>query len=156
MVISLCGNRNSVIYAINELSKIYKDKLLVCDIWKEEFNTKIDSEKYKYELLDKHKNLDEARKKHVHYITETVNNKVNTILDENKDKIIILIGNCILSNDINKTIFFNKSNLKILITNRNTSDMYSPFNHKFLYKKENFDYVIYDDEKDKIKELIKL
>ena len=76
----------------------------------------------------------------------------------NKDKIIILITDNILSKDIDKTSYFNISDLKILVTseyNFNLDTNYT-LSHKNLYNKEEFDIILDTNNEIDIKRLVKI
>lgn len=77
---------------------------------------------------------------------------MNNFIKENKDKIIILVSNGILSVDIDDTVFFNQSDLKILLNSQNECGSIL----EKTYDTTQFDYVINDVEKININKLLKL
>ncbi len=145
MVICLCGDDKSKI--INELKRVYKDKLIVFNYYHTTFKTIIDTESVKYKLQDECENLNEARNIYRNYVNDIVTNKTNEFIENNKDKIIVLISDNILSHDLDKTVFFDKSDLKILI-HCNDSE--------YKYDENKFDLIINKNENIDIKKLVKL
>lgn len=157
MIISLCGDEFDKNVVIKGLKEVYKDKLVICDYYKINFQTIVETESIRHKLNSECDTLDSADRIYRKYIDKIVLSKTNEFLNNNKDKIILLISNNILSKDINKTPFFNRSNLKILITSEGKfNDSYSIFSHKRLYDKNKFDYVIDSKEEIDIKKLVKL
>lgn len=157
MIISLCGDEKDKKGVIKELKEVYKDKLVICDYFKLYFNTVVENEKVKYKLDSECDTLDNAYRAYSKYVDRIVFNKINELLNKNKDKIILLISNNVLSKDVNKISFFNKSDLKILITTEEKFNKpYSIFNHKKLYDKNKFDVIIDSNEKIDVKKLVKV
>lgn len=165
MIISLCGDNTHKKTIIKELKDIYKDNIVICDYFKISFDTTIELEKQLYEYIsskrdelnkadiDVIKFTNKARKRHRQLINTKVNESVNDFLDINKDKIILLVSDSILCKDINRTKFFTKSDLKILI---DVDKTYSTLKLKQKYSKNKFDYVIDNMEKIDVKKLVKL
>ena len=157
MIISLCGDDFDKKRVMEELKKIYKDKLVICDFYKITFRTLVETESIKYKLIKECESLESSHRMYMKYVDRIVSNKVNEFLENNKDKIILLISNNLLSKDINNTPYFKKSDLKILVTSeKKLNDSYSVFNHKRLYNINKFDYVLYDNEKIDVKKLVKI
>lgn len=157
MIISLCGDEFDKNSIIKELKNIYKDELVICDIYNIAFKTKIETENIKYKLDGKCESLENSYRMYVKYVNKIVSNKIDKFLENNKNKIILLISNNILSKDVNKTPYFKKSDLRILITSeKKFKDSYSIFNHKNLYDKKKFDYVLDSNEEVNVKKLVKL
>lgn len=157
MIISLCGDEFDKNSVIKELEAIYKDKLVICDFYKIFFKTKIETENIKYKLDSKCESLESSYRMYIKYVNKIVSNKIDEFLENNKNKIILLISNNILSKDVNKTPYFKKSDLKILITSeKKFKDSYSVFDHKKLYDKNKFDCVFDTGEEIDIKKLVKL
>lgn len=156
MIISLCGDKKDKEIIINDLKEIYGDKILVCNYFKLYFNTYIKEEKKKYDLAQKYnsKVANQMFKKHINKI---VTIKMKRILNS-KNKIIILISDNVLTRDINKTHYFNISDLKILITSEENFNLNSssPFSHKNLYNKNDFDIILDKNDKIDVKKLVKL
>ena len=153
MIISLCGNKEDKEIVINKLKEVYKDKIILCNYFYIYFNTCIETEKKKYEFQKKY-NIDTANKMYKEYINKIVSIKMKKILN-NRDKIIILITDNILSKDIDKTSYFNISDLKILIPPKYKLNLdYSIDNN--LYNKEDFDIVLDTNNEIDIKKLVKI
>ena len=144
MIICLCGNEKSKV--LNELKQVYKDKLIVFNYYHTTFRTIVDTESVRYKLESDCKSLEDARKLYSEYVNDIVTNKTNEFIENNKDKIIVLISDNVLSKDLDKTEFFNKSDLKILV---NSDTIYK-------YDESKFDLVIYKNENIDIKKLVKL
>jgi len=157
MVISLCGDEKGKNVLINELIRVYGDKIVICNYFNVIFNTVIDNEAIKYRMIDDCDNLDNAREMFSNYIKEMVSTKIYQFLKVNKDKIIILISNNILTYDIDKTSFFKNTDLKLLITSDDKFDNKDYLlNCKELYDINSFDYVIKNGESIDIKRLVRL
>lgn len=151
MIISLCGDIENKIILLNEFKKEYGDKLVIWDYFEIAFRTVIENEKQKYDLIDNCSNLKEARKLFNDLIDKIMSDKFNTFCENNKDKIILLITDNVICVDIDKTEFFDKSDLKILsiynsLDNESEED----------YDESLFDYVVKNNEKIDIKKLVKL
>ena len=144
MIICLCGNEKSKV--LNELKQVYKDKLMVFNYYHTTFRTIVDTESVRYKLESDCKSLEDARKLYSEYVNDIVTNKTNEFIENNKDKIIVLISDNVLSKDLDKTEFFNKSDLKILV---NSDSIYK-------YDESKFDLVINKNENIDIKKLVKL
>ena len=99
---------------IKFLKDLYGEKIAVCDYFHISFNATIETEKYRHELFDKYDYSKESTASYHNYVDEIVNERVNNFLLNNKEKIIVLIDS-FLGEDINKTVFFNKSYFKVLI-----------------------------------------
>lgn len=152
MIISLCGEEKIKKDIISYLKNIYGSNILICNYFLLGFKTTIEYERKYYEMLSKRQESDFRK-----YIDDIVNRKINEILSDNKDKVILLISDNILSKDIDKTNFFNKSDLKILaLSEKHNDGQESILHNQNSYNKNNFDFVINDTNKDKLKKLIKL
>lgn len=148
MIISLCGDEFDKKYIIQELQKVYGEKLVVINYFQEAFNERITNESQKMSM---------THEAFLNEIVEIVNTKITKIINNNRDKIIILISNNILEKEINKTPFFNISDLKILVTSDKSSDFEDPiFGHQILYNKAEFDYVINRDTPEDVRKLVRL
>lgn len=147
MVISICGDNVYKKILINKLSDIYRDKVIVCDYFSIKFNSVIDTEKYKYELLEISKSLDEARLKYSKLVDKTVNERIDKCLEENKNKIIILTNDSVLNNDFYDTKYFINSDIKILIIVENIDDKN--------YDQRLFDIVLNDIKDIDVRKLVK-
>lgn len=148
MIISLCGDLGIKKIIIEEMEKKYKDKIVVCDYFQIMFNTVIDNERIKYQMLDNCSCLIEARKLFQNHVNKIVSDKINFLLEHNKNKIVLLITDNILTADIDKTDFFNKSDLKILAIDE--------LDESEVYDKTHFDYIFNRNEKINIKRVLKL
>lgn len=157
MLISLCGDDFDKKQVMEELKKVYEDKLVICVFYKITFRTLVETENIKYKLDKEYKSSESSHRIYMKYVNRIISNKVDEFLENNKDKIILLISNNVLSKDINNTPYFKKSDLKILVTSeKKLNDSYSAFSHKRLYNINMFDSVIYDIEKTDVKKLVKL
>lgn len=140
MIISLCGDEDDKQMIIQELQKVYGDKLLVINYFKEVFNERINNSQLRNSLL-----LREFNKQ----ISEIVQKKLDETIRNNQDKIILLISNNILEEDVNKLPWFKLSKIKILVTSDKKNcqnDML--WGHQVLYNKDDFNYII--DSQDKV------
>jgi len=156
MIISLCGDQEDKKIVIKELKEIYKDKLVVCDIFQVNFRNVIENEKIKYKLQNEYTDFDIANRIFNNYIKRLVNKEINNLLYKNKDKIVLLVSDNVISRDIDKTPFFKKSDLKILITSEEKYKYPNSIrNHNNLYNKNKFDYIIDVKEKIDVKRLVK-
>ena len=144
MIICLCGNEKSKV--LNELKQVYKDKLMVFNYYHTTFRTIVDTESVRYKLESDCKSLEDARKLYSEYVNNIVTNKTNEFIENNKDKIIVLISDNVLSKDLDKTEFFDKSDLKILVNS----------DSRYEYDKSKFDLVIDKNQNIDIKKLVKL
>ena len=144
MIICLCGNEKSKV--LNDLKQVYKDKLMVFNYYHTTFRTIVDTESVRYKLESDCKSLEDARKLYSEYVNDIVTNKTNEFIENNKDKIIVLISDNVLSKDLDKTDFFDKSDLKILV---NSDSIYK-------YDESKFYLVINKNENIDIKKLVKL
>ena len=144
MIICLCGSDKSKV--INELKQVYKDKLIVLNYYHTTFRTIVETESIRYKLETECKSFKDARKLYDKYVKNIVTNKTNEFIENNKDKIIVLISDNILSKDLDKTDFFNKSDLKILVNS----------DSKYEYDENKFDLIIDKNENVDIKRLVKL
>lgn len=156
MIISLCGDLEDKKLVIKELKDVYKDKLLICDYFQICFKNVIKNEKIKYKLQNEYNDFNRANRIFNNYIKRLVVKEMNNLLDKNKDKIILLMSNNVISYDVDKTPFFKKSDLKILITSEEKYKYPNSIrNHNNLYNKNKFDYVIDVKEKIDVKRLVK-
>ena len=147
MVISICGDDKYKNILINKFKDIYKDKLGIYNYSNIKFKSIIDTEKYKYELLESSISLESARLKYSKIVDNTVKNRLDKLLDDNKDKIIILTNDSVLSKDFYFNKYFLESDIKVLVSCENIDDIN--------YNKELFDYVfsnVYDID---VKRLVK-
>lgn len=147
MIISLCGDEYDKQMIIQELQKVYGNKLLVINYFKEVFDERIDNTKLRNSLL-----LEEFNKR----ISEIVQEKIDEIIKNNQDKIIVLISNNILEVDIDKLPWFKLSKIKILVTSDKKNcqnDML--WGHQVLYNNEAFDYVINSQDKVSYRKLVR-
>lgn len=144
MIISLCGSDK--IKVINELKEVYGDKLIVFNYYHTTFRTIVDTESVRYKLESECKSFKDARKLYSEYVNDIVTNKTNEFIENNKDKIIVLISDNVLSKDLDKTEFFDKSDLKILVNS----------DSRYKYNKNKFDLVIDKNQNIDIKKLVKL
>lgn len=144
MIICLCGSDK--LKVINELKQVYKDKLIVFNYYHTTFRTIVDTESVRYKLETECKSFKDARKLYIEYVNNIVTNKTNEFIENNKDKIIVLISDNILLKDLDKTEFFDKSDLKILVNNET----------RYKYDDSKFDLVINNNENIDIKKLVKL
>ena len=131
MVISICGDNKYKNILINKFKEKYKDDVVKCDYFSIKFNSIIDTEKYKYELLDSSSSLEMARLEYSNVVDNTVKERINNFLDENKNKIILLTNDNVLNKDFYKTSYFIDSDIKVLVGNENSEE----------YNIELFDYV---------------
>ena len=144
MIICLCGNEK--LKVLNELKQVYKDKLIVFNYYHTAFRTIVETESVRYKLENDCKSFKDARKLYGEYVNNIVTNKTNEFIENNKDKIIVLISDNILSKDLDKTEFFDKSDLKILVNS----------DSRYEYDKNKFDLVIDKNQNINIKKLVKL
>lgn len=144
MIICLCGNEKSKV--LNELKQVYKDKIIVFNYYHTSFRTIVETESIKYKLQEECKSFKDARKLYIEYVNNIVTNKTNEFIENNKDKIIVLISDNVLSKDLDKTEFFDKSDLKILTSSHSG----------YKYDESKFDLVINKNENIDIKKLVKL
>ena len=144
MIICLCGNEKSKV--LNELKQVYKDKLIVFNYYYAAFRTIVEAESVRYKLENDCKSFKDARKLYSEYVNNIVTNKTNEFIENNKDKIIVLISDNVLSKDLDKTEFFDKSDLKILVNS----------DSRYEYDKSKFDLVIDKNQNIDIKKLVKL
>ena len=141
MVISICGDYLYKNILINQLKDVYKDKIVICYYFYIKFKSIIDTEKYKYKLLEKY-SLDRARLEYSKIIDNTVNERIDKFLEDNKDKIIIYN---VLNKDFYETKYFKDSDIKVLCDDNLNK-----------YNKELFD-VFIDDIKDiEVRKLVKV
>ena len=136
MIISICGDNKYKNILINKFKEKYKDAVVECDYFHIKFNSVINTEKYKYELLDSSSSLEKARLEYSNVVDNTVKERINNFLEVNKDKIIILISDEILNPCFYDTEYFMNSDIKILAVNENIDDIN--------YDKSLFDYVYND------------
>ena len=144
MIICLCGNEK--LKVLNELKQVYKDKLIVFNYYHATFRSIVETESVRYKLENDCKSFKDARKLYIEYVNNIVTNKTNEFIENNKDKIIVLISDNVLSKDLDKTEFFNKSDLKILVNS----------DSRYEYDKNKFDLVIDKNQNINIKKLVKL
>ena len=144
MIVCLCGNEK--LKVLNELKQVYKDKLIVFNYYHATFRSIVETESVRYKLENDCKSFKDARKLYGEYVNNIVTNKTNEFIENNKDKIIVLISDNILSKDLDKTEFFDKSDLKILVNS----------DSRYEYDKNKFDLVIDKNQNINIKKLVKL
>jgi len=153
MIISLCGNSNEKNILIKELKREYKDKVIICNYFNIFFQSVIENERIKYNLIDEFMDLNVARIKFSEFIEKEVNKKINILIANNQNRIIVLVTDNVLTPDIDKMYYFDKSDLKVLVV----SDEYD---YECLYNegydKERFDYLIDFKEEIDIRKLVKL
>lgn len=149
MLISLCGDNNEKDKILKQFKEEYKDTLIICNYFYIYFDTVIENENIKYKLLDEYKNAYDARIIFSRYIEKIVNNKINEYVNYDKDKIIIILTDNVLTPDINKTIYFEKSDIRVLVMNGDElSDSF--------YDKKMFDYVVDVKKEINVKKLVRL
>ena len=147
MTICLCGNIELKEKFIKSIKEIYDDKILICDLFYIKFNVIIDTEKIKYKLLDECNSLENARLEYQNIVDNITNKKIDKIINENKEKIILLIDKNILTNWFIHSSYFIKSDIKILF-----EDLIDDVN----YNKDVFDYVVKDFKDINIRKLVKV
>jgi len=147
MIISLCGNSELKDKFIKSIKEIHNDKVLICDVFHIKFNVIIDTEKIKYKLLDECKSLKNARLEYQNIVDNITNKKIDKIIKENQEKIILLIDKDILTNWFIYSFYFINSDIKILFED-NIDDVN--------YVKKDFDYVIKDFNDINIRKLVKI
>ena len=148
MVISLCGNEKYKKEFTSVIKDLFYNRVLLVDFYKIKFNVVLESEKIRYKMFDKCDSLEglEIVRKEIYKIIEdTTNDKINNIINSNKDKIILLIDINDISLGFVDYDFFKNSDIKILFENNN--DLY--------YDKSKFDYVINNTYKFDTKKLLK-
>ena len=145
MIICLCGNEK--LKVLNELKQVYKDKLIVFNYYYAAFRTIVETESVRYKLENDCKSFKDARNLYLEYVNEIVTNKTNEFIKNNKEKIIVLVSDNVLSKDLDKTEFFDKADLKVLTNSHNP---------RYEYDKSKFDLVIDKNENINIKKLVKL
>lgn len=156
MIISLCGNREDKEIVINKLRENYGEKVLVCNYSHLYFNACVENEKTGYDLEKKY-DIPTAYEMFRSHINKIVDTRIKDILNT-KDKIIVLMGDNILSSDINKTPYFDISDLKILITSEDRFNFDNSYilNHKKLYDKKEFDVILATNDEIDVKKLVKI
>lgn len=147
MIISLCGNHHDKNIIINYFKEVYGNRLLICDYFKIGFEACIEYEKIKYDLMDECSNLDQARNEFRDYIDKIIISRINDILINNRDKIILLVSDNVFTVDVDKTQFFNKSDIKILMNPEDDSEFIRQVNPYDITK---FDYVIHCNRNKKL------
>ena len=143
MVISICGNNKTLL--IDRIKEIYSDRVIVCDYFTIKLNSIIDTEKYKYQLLDS-LSLESARLEYSKIVDREVRKRMDRVIKENNNKIIIIINDAILNKDYYSTEYFLMSDLKILISD----DIDDKYNYEL------FEYVYNNVFDINIKKLVKL
>lgn len=146
MIISLCGDEFDKQIIVKELQKVYGNKLLMINYFKEIFNERINNSQLRNLL-----SLSDFNKE----INKIVQEKIDKIIINNQDKVILLISNNILERDVNKLPWFRLSKIKILVTcnKKNNSDD-SIWGHQVLYNKDDFDFIIDNEDKRFYKKLV--
>ena len=152
MIISLCGNSNEKNILIKELKREYKDKVIIFNYFNIFFQSVIENERIKYNLIDEFMDLNVARIKFSEFIEKEVNKKINIFIANNQNRIIVLVTDNVLTPDIDKMYYFDKSDLKVLVM---SNDDYECF-YNDGYDKERFDYLIDVKKQIDIRKLVKL
>ena len=153
MIISLCGNKKDKDAVINNLKEVYGEKILVCDYFYLCFSAHIQQEKKKYDLEKKYDFIT-ANKMFQEHINKIVDDEIKSMLNM-KDKIIILVSDNILSRVINKTPYFDISDLKVLITSEKLDACFI-LNHANLYEKEDFDIILDTNNEIDVRKLVRI
>ena len=96
--------------------------------------------------------LNVARIKFSEFIEKEVNKKINIFIANNQNRIIVLVTDNVLTPDIDKMYYFDKSDLKVLVM---SNDDYECF-YNDGYDKERFDYLIDVKKQIDIRKLVKL
>jgi len=143
MIISICGCEKNKNEFMNMLQEICGNKIVICDLFNIKFNTIIETENMKYKLLDNCDCLDNARKEYQKIVDEKTNSKIFELINNNKDKIVLLLYNEVFSKDFLASDLFYNSDIKILFKD----DM-----EYINYDEKNFDYLI---NKINIRKLVK-
>lgn len=139
MIICICGENKYKNILINKFNEMYKDNILVCDYFSIKFNSIIETEKYKYELLESSVSLEIARLEYKNIVDKTVKNKMKVFFKNYKNKIILLINDNVLNKDFYETEFFKNSDIKILITDNILDNEYNKSLFDIVSKIDNID-----------------
>lgn len=173
MIISIIGEGKIKELMINNLKKTHGSNIVICDYNKTRIETVIEHEKDLYMMnqenikpdLSKSENeykieellkiINESTKNFNENIDNIVENKINTFINDNKDKVILLVSDTLLTKDIDKIDCLKKANIKIVIAPRKSNNTNSIFNDINLYNSKETNQVTPTIEIIKIKELIK-
>jgi len=147
MKISLCGNITYINNFIKKMKELYGDKIVICNIFNIKFKIVVDTESIKYKLLDSSESFEKANKEYQNIVDSKTKEKINKLINDNRDKIIIIIDNNILTNCFTNTCYFKNSDIKILF-----EDIIDDIN----YDKSDFDYIFDHVDNINIKKLVKL
>ena len=146
MLVCFCGNNNDKNILLNKFKLEYKDKIVICNYFDIYFKTVIENEKIKYMLLNKFNDVNRSRNVFSEHINRLVKNKVDIFIKDNKDKLIVIITDNVLTEDIDKMCLFDSCDIKILV--------YGNAEFECFYDKDKFDYIIDVNKKFNIKKLV--
>lgn len=123
MIISICGDEKYKNILINEFKERYQNNVVICDYFQIKFNSIIETESIKYKLMDSSSSLDIARMEYGKVVNDYTNRSIDKFMDDNKNKIIILTNDNVLTKDFYSTSYFNNSDIKVLVKGVNIDDI---------------------------------